>query len=316
MAVSSKDRFDIETITLLRVSLSRSPQLDKSKWPLWCLALYAHLGEREQSPGNNGAIMAFSSILKAMDIATSDEVPWCASAVGASLERVGIGSTRSLMAKSYLGWGEQAEPAVGAIAVFDRPPNPAEGHVNFVVDWNVAEDWIDCLGGNQDNTVSVARFKLSAVRALRWPVQDDRLSPTFELALRHILGPDIEGGYTNDPQDPGGPTNMGITLGTLRDWRGQAVTATNVQKLTAQERDAIYVCKYWFKSWADQLPPALAVMHFDCAVNQGVHDAARFLQEAVGADVDGEIGPKTLAMAHAASLASRASAMAGSTGSA
>jgi hypothetical protein len=79
-------------------------------------------GSREQSPGN-GAIMAFSSILKAMDVATSDEVPWCAAAVGAPLERAGVPSTRSLMAKSYLQWVDpQSPPEVGAIAVFDTRP--------------------------------------------------------------------------------------------------------------------------------------------------------------------------------------------------
>lgn len=107
--------------------------MNKHQWPLWCLALYAHLGEREMSPGDNGAIMSFFQIVKALD-APNDEVPWCAAGVGADLERVGIPSTRSLMAKSYLYWGTQlARPAVGAVAVFDRPPDPSLGHVSFAV---------------------------------------------------------------------------------------------------------------------------------------------------------------------------------------
>ena len=63
----------------------------------------------------------------------------------------------------------------------------------------------------------------------------------------------------------------------------------------------IYAARYWQLARCDDLPPALAVFHFDAAVNHGVTGAARLLQQAAGTDVDGEIGPLTLAaVAHSA----------------
>src|SRR5439155_22837384 len=57
----------------------------------------------------------------------------------------------------------------------------------------------------------------------------------------------------------------------------------------------IYHENYWQAAACPELPPGLALFHFDAAVNQGVAGAARMLQQAVGADIDGEIGPLTLA---------------------
>jgi lysozyme family protein len=57
----------------------------------------------------------------------------------------------------------------------------------------------------------------------------------------------------------------------------------------------IYAARYLQLARCDDLPPALAVFHFDAAVNHGVTGAARLLQQAAGTDVDGEIGPLTLA---------------------
>ena len=69
-------------------------------------------------------------------------------------------------------------------------------------------------------------------------------------------------------------------------------------ELKAIPRDTvrrIYHDNYWQAAACPELPPALALFHFDAAVNQGVAGAARMLQQAVGAEVDGEIGPLTLA---------------------
>ncbi len=57
----------------------------------------------------------------------------------------------------------------------------------------------------------------------------------------------------------------------------------------------IYFINYWKAAGCSELPQALALMHFDAAVNHGVGAAIRFLQQAVGAGVDGEIGPDTRA---------------------
>jgi lysozyme family protein len=109
----------------------------------------------------------------------------------------------------------------------------------------------------------------------------------FESALRLIL--DWEGGYSNDPNDPGGETKFGISK--------RAFPHINIKALTLDGAKAIYREHYWDKCHCEELPRALAIIVFDCAVNQGTDFAARNLQGVVGADVDGVIGKKTVAAA-------------------
>lgn len=100
--------------------------------------------------------------------------------------------------------------------------------------------------------------------------------------------------YTNLPNDLGGPTKGGITLDTLRTWRRDPkLTAEDLKALTATEADAIYQFLYLqpFAAIADQ-----ALRHYciDLGVLRGPRRAAIVLQEIVGADADGWIGPQTL----------------------
>jgi lysozyme family protein len=134
---------------------------------------------------------------------------------------------------------------------------------------------------------------------------DDALFPR---ALAHVLA--MEGGYTEDPYDPGGPTNLGITLAEFARDKGVAVTADTFGQLKAELRALppataarIYRVRYWEPAHCPELPPPLAFFHFDAAVNQGVGTAARMLQEAVGAAIDGAVGPETLAKAAARPVA-------------
>lgn len=87
--------------------------------------------------------------------------------------------------------------------------------------------------------------------------------------------------------------------------RRVTVTAENFAGLKAELRAIpdrlvrdIYLTRYWRSARCPDLPPPLALMHFDAAVNQGVSGATRMLQEALGVDIDGEIGPVTLGAAH------------------
>lgn len=107
--------------------------------------------------------------------------------------------------------------------------------------------------------------------------------------LRH------EGGFVRHPRDPGGATNRGITLATLADWRGRAVTPADVQALAEAEAREIYRAKYWNAVQGDHLPAGLDLAVFDLAVNSGVGRAARMLQRQLGVAEDGAIGPRTLA---------------------
>lgn len=109
----------------------------------------------------------------------------------------------------------------------------------------------------------------------------------FAAAAAFVLAPMIEGGYVNDPRDPGGETNFGISRRAYPD--------LDIKALTKEEALEIYKRDYWDAVRADDLPPAIALAVFDAAVNQGRSPAIQLLQRAVGTAVDGVLGPITLA---------------------
>jgi lysozyme family protein len=104
-----------------------------------------------------------------------------------------------------------------------------------------------------------------------------------------------EGGYTDDPMDPGGATNLGITLNELSVWRHTAVTKADVQNLQTDEASAIYRTNYWNASRCTDLPAGIDLMVFDASVNMGNGRSAKILQQVAGTTIDGSIGPQTLA---------------------
>ena len=105
-----------------------------------------------------------------------------------------------------------------------------------------------------------------------------------------------EGGYVHDPVDRGGPTKCGITQRTLRAWRGQAVTAADVRRLTRDEARAIYQRRYVDEPGFATLPNPLRAQVIDNAVLSGPRQAVKDLQRAIGGvAVDGKLGPKTRA---------------------
>lgn len=268
--------------------------------PSWMAEAWRELGQSELSgSAHNPRIVAMFDELGHPD--QGDETAWCAAFVGACMERAGISSTRSLRARSYLEWGVATDnPAAGAIVVLSRGSDPALGHVGFLVGATDAKAFV--LGGNQSNAVTVAPFDRALVLGFRTP-QAQQVTQSgnhkFELALSHILA--MEGGWTDDPHDPGGPTNKGITLAVYARERGIELTSANLAELKSELRvipdtlvRIIYETRYWQPARCAALRPSLALMHFDAGVNHGVGTAARFLQEALGVEIDGEIGPITL----------------------
>lgn len=115
----------------------------------------------------------------------------------------------------------------------------------------------------------------------------------FSQALAHVLK--YEGGYSDHPSDPGGATNLGITRAVLGEWLGREASKAEVRALRPETAAAIYRARYWDAARCDELPDGMDLAVFDCAVNQGVGRAARFLQQAAGVTADGKIGPRTLA---------------------
>lgn len=119
----------------------------------------------------------------------------------------------------------------------------------------------------------------------------------FKDALRFTLK--YEGGYVDHPADPGGATNLGITIAVLRSWRGRPVTKDDVRNLKVDEAGQIYKARYWDKVEGDKLPPGVDLAVFDYAVNSGPARAAKVLQRAAGVPADGVIGMDTIAAVHA-----------------
>lgn len=114
----------------------------------------------------------------------------------------------------------------------------------------------------------------------------------FDRAISRVLA--HEGGYVNNPRDPGGETNWGITLNVARanGYTGPMRTMSRDQAV------AIYKAAYWDKVKGDQLPFAVAFQVFDAAVNHGVGQAIKFLQRALAVTDDGIIGPMTIKKAN------------------
>lgn len=112
-------------------------------------------------------------------------------------------------------------------------------------------------------------------------------------AIKGILN--REGGFVNKPNDPGGATKYGITRNTLKAWRNKAVSVDDVKNLTIEEATKIYKKQYFEGPGILRIGnDILAEQVIDAAVNHGTHKAVEMLQEAVGADIDGGIGPNTI----------------------
>ncbi len=111
-----------------------------------------------------------------------------------------------------------------------------------------------------------------------------------------------EGGdaFTEPLDDHGGPTHFGITLKTLSEDRGRPATAADVAMLGEAEARAIYRRRYIARPGFDGLAPRLSWLLTDCGVLHGPDRAVKWLQQAVGATIDGNLGPATLAAVTAA----------------
>ena len=109
-----------------------------------------------------------------------------------------------------------------------------------------------------------------------------------------------EGGWVDDPHDPGGVTKWGITIRTLiakaLDLNNDGVIdRRDIRDMTPEQARDIYKRDYWIGAACPRLPAPLGLLQFDCSVNQGRGRAARILQKSVRAKADGIIGPMTLA---------------------
>ena len=109
----------------------------------------------------------------------------------------------------------------------------------------------------------------------------------FDLAFDALLG--HEGGFTDNPRDPGGATRWGITE---RVARANGYTG-DMREFPVERAKQIARWEYWDAVQADQLPAQLRYAVFDAAYNSGPVQAIHWLQRALGVKVDGVIGTQT-----------------------
>ncbi len=283
--------------------------------PLWLQYALRELEVSESGKyAENPTILNYFNEVNHPEI-EKDETPWCAAFIGAMLERANIKSTKSLMARSYINWGQKLrEEKLGAIAILKRGNNELFGHVGFLI--SSTKDHIQLLSGNQSNKVSIATFKKDKLIDLRWPLEEVKSDKTkqgqtkekpietrFQIALAHVLK--VEGGWSHHKDDKGGPTFKGITLktyqrakreGLLREKEEDEIEA--LKNLNKEEIALIYKELYWKKAGCQYIAFPIAIALFDAAVNHGPVRAVKLLQMAIEAEVDGEVGPETIGLAN------------------
>jgi len=110
----------------------------------------------------------------------------------------------------------------------------------------------------------------------------------FALVLKN------EGGYVDNPKDPGGATNLGCTKAVWEEWVGHEVTKDDIRDLKPNDVMPLYKAKYWDTIKGDDLPEGVDYAVFDFAINSGPSRAAKALQSVLSVNVDGQIGPATL----------------------
>lgn len=117
---------------------------------------------------------------------------------------------------------------------------------------------------------------------------DRNFARSLSLVLKH------EGGWADNPKDPGGATMKGVTLASFRRYVKPKATKDDLRKITDEQLAAVYRRHYWDEVLGAKLPDGIDYAVFDYGVNSGPATAVKALQKLVGATADGKIGPATL----------------------
>jgi uncharacterized protein (TIGR02594 family) len=285
-------------------------------------ALDPYLGLKEgPGPSNNQRIIQMAHYAGFTDY-TQDSVPWCVIPVAYAMKRAGYSTEGlTLWALDAKKWGREiSKPIPGCVVVFKRfrVGRHVGGHVGL---WLSEDDKQFFLRhGNvsdalQDSPVSkssrVLKFEGYFVPkeyeddeaifndvgggsvTVPFP-EDDRL---FAAAMELVF--QSEGGYVNHKNDPGGPTNMGITFDTAKRHGYRTIAA--LKNMTRAQAKAIYRKDYWDPIMAGRMPAGVGYAVFDFNLHSGSGNAITILQQVLGGiAVDGEVGPETLGAIHAA----------------
>jgi lysozyme family protein len=276
--------------------------------PAWLAEARASIGKYFDSDAPKLAreVAAKYPDMAAYAAQATGSTPWCGIFFAAMMTRAGIRppydkdnvDTDDFMwadAPIEAKWGtivSRAEAKPGDVVVLRTPH-----HITFF-DGNNYPDRFYGIGGNQGDAVTRASFSWDGVRAVVRPPTANAapipMSNRFKTCLPRVLK--HEGGNVQHPDDPGGRTSRGITAERWREWRAtHPGLPEDVWQAPQSEVEAIYLEKYWQPLWCDMLPPGVDYAVFDFGVNSGPSRAAKYLQEIVGSEVDGEVGPNTVA---------------------
>ena len=124
-------------------------------------------------------------------------------------------------------------------------------------------------------------------------MSEQRIDEMVETILHH------EGGFVNDPADPGGATNFGVTIHTYSKWLKRKATVDEVRNMSKDTAIEIYKSKYYYDPRINTLNELVQPLVFDMAINHGPRNGNKMLQRTVNLagfgpiSVDGVIGPGT-----------------------
>jgi lysozyme family protein len=126
------------------------------------------------------------------------------------------------------------------------------------------------------------------------PKNKNKTKDPIDIVLEH------EGGFVNNPNDRGGPTNRGVTIKTYSEWLGRSATIDELRSLTYDEARDIYERLYLFGPRIDRIQEPLRTPLLDMSVNHGPKNAIKMLQRVLNAlgfgplDIDGTLGPQSV----------------------
>lgn len=166
---------------------TKAPHLRDFILPPWLSAAVEEIGQAEvPGPKSNPRILEYRRMAGSDAFAAEDgKVPWCAIFINAMLESVGVKGSASAMARSFSrhpDFVRLAEPMVGCITVISSSRGPASGHVFFYTGENGL--FLQGLGGNQDDQVSIAMFPKAKLVGHFWPKAAAKLPPPFDAPVR------------------------------------------------------------------------------------------------------------------------------------
>ena len=135
--------------------------------PPWLAVAKREIGVRDYPFGmDNPRIAAYHEATALR--ATIDKVPWCSAFANWCMRQAGLCGTDSAAARSWLAWGRLLpHPRTGCVVVLRGGANPAQGHVAFYIAYRGA--FLDLLGGDQGDQVSVYAYPTRLLLGYRWP---------------------------------------------------------------------------------------------------------------------------------------------------